>query len=35
MTTVRFLNDQKLSQTDIAEFIINGEIPPDAFDKSE
>jgi hypothetical protein len=35
MTTVRFLNDQKLSQTDIAEFIINGEIPPDAFDKPE
>ncbi|TET95295.1 MAG: insulinase family protein [Candidatus Zixiibacteriota bacterium] len=35
MTTVRFLNDQKMSQTDIAEFIINGEIPPDAFDKPE
>jgi zinc protease len=35
MTTVRFLNDQKLNQTDIAEFIINGEIPPDAFDKPE
>lgn len=35
MTTVRFLNDQKLNQTDIAEFIINGEIALDAFAKPE
>ncbi len=33
MTTVRNLSGQKLSETVIAEFIINGEIPPDAFDK--
>jgi len=35
MTTVRTLNDQKLQQVDISEFIINGEIPPDAFEKPE
>lgn len=35
MATVRNLNEQKLSQSDIAEFIVNGEIPPDAFEKPE
>ncbi len=35
MTRIRTLNGQKLTQTDIAEFIINGDIPSDAFDKPE
>jgi predicted Zn-dependent peptidase len=35
MALVQNLSGQKLSQTVIAEFIINGEIPPDAFAKPE
>jgi predicted Zn-dependent peptidase len=35
MTTVRNINKQKFSQSNITEFIVNGEIPPDAFEKPE